>query len=100
MYLDVVAALDVTVTVPGEVLDPLRAALAAGDADAAGRCVPDELLDRFAFAGTPEHVAEKAAAVIAAGASRVEFGTPHGRTDTEGVELLGTHVLPALKELA
>ena len=100
MYLDVVAALDVTVTVPDEVLGPLRAALAAGEAEAAGRCVPDELLDRFAFAGTPEHVAEQAAAIAAAGASRVEFGTPHGRTDGEGVELLGRHVLPALKELA
>ncbi|MEO8887879.1 MAG: LLM class flavin-dependent oxidoreductase [Jatrophihabitantaceae bacterium] len=97
MYLDVVGALDVTVAIGDEVLGPVRTALAAGDAEAAGRCVPDELLDRFAFAGDPAAVAEHAAALFAAGASRVEFGTPHGRSDEHGVELIGRHVLPALR---
>jgi 5,10-methylenetetrahydromethanopterin reductase len=27
----------------------------------------------------------------------VEFGTPHGRTDEHGVELIGKWVLPALR---
>jgi 5,10-methylenetetrahydromethanopterin reductase len=99
MYLDVVAALDVTVTVPSEVLDPLRAALDAGDPAAAGRCIPDELLDRFALAGDPATIAAHAAALVEAGASRIEFGTPHGRSDQHGVELLGRHVLPVVKEL-
>ncbi|MEO9138663.1 MAG: LLM class flavin-dependent oxidoreductase [Jatrophihabitans sp.] len=98
MYLDVVAALDVTVTVPEDVLDPLRTALAQGDPEAAGRYVPDDLLDRFAFSGDPATVAEHALALMAAGASRIEFGTPHGRSDEHGIELLGTHVLPVLKE--
>jgi 5,10-methylenetetrahydromethanopterin reductase len=99
MYLDVVAALDVTVQVPDDVLVPLRAALASGDAEAAGRLIPDDVLDRFAFAGTPEQVATHAAALVDAGASRIEFGTPHGLTDAEGVELLGKRVLPALREV-
>jgi 5,10-methylenetetrahydromethanopterin reductase len=99
MYLDVVAALDVTVQVPDDVLVPLRAALASGDAEAAGRLIPDDVLDRFAFAGTPEQVATHAAALVAAGARRIEFGTPHGLTDAEGVELLGKRVLPALREV-
>jgi 5,10-methylenetetrahydromethanopterin reductase len=98
MYLDVVAALDVTVTVPPEVLDPLRAALGSGDAAAAGRCIPDELLDRFALAGDPARIAAHAVALVEAGASRIEFGTPHGRSDQHGVELLGRHVVPAVKE--
>lgn len=98
VYLDVVAPLDTTVTVPGSVLAPLRAALVRGDLDAAGRCIPDELLDRFTFAGTPTAVAEHAAAVFEAGASRVEFGSPHGRADLYGVELIGKQVLPALRE--
>jgi 5,10-methylenetetrahydromethanopterin reductase len=97
MYLDVVAQLDVTVTIPEFLLRPLRLALAAGDAEAAGRLIPDELLDRFCFAGDPTTVAEHAAGLFAAGASRVEFGTPHGRTDEYGVELLGKQVLPALR---
>ncbi len=98
MYLDVVAPLDATVEVPDEVLAPLRAALAAGDPAAAGRLVPDELLRRFAFAGDPAAVADHAARLLDAGAARIEFGTPHGRTDEHGIELIGKHVLPALKE--
>ncbi len=99
MYVDVVAAQDATLQVPDEVLDPMRAALATGDQEAAGRLVPDELLAKFAFCGTPEEVAEHAATVVSAGASRIEFGTPHGRRDDSGVELLGKRVLPALREL-
>jgi 5,10-methylenetetrahydromethanopterin reductase len=84
--------------VPDSVLVPLRAALVRGDADAAGRCIPDELLDRFTFTGQPAAVAEHVAAVFKAGASRVEFGSPHGRTDIYGVELIGKKVLPAVRE--
>lgn len=98
MYLDVVAHLDTTVTVPDSILVPLREALAREDTEAAGRLVPDELLDRFAFAGDPATVADHAAELFAAGASRVEFGTPHGHTDEHGVELIGKQVLPALRE--
>jgi 5,10-methylenetetrahydromethanopterin reductase len=58
--------------------------------------IPDELLARFAFAGRP--AAEHVAAVFEAGASRVEFGSPHGRTDVYGVELIGEKVLPAVRE--
>ncbi|WP_029136352.1 LLM class flavin-dependent oxidoreductase [Nakamurella lactea] len=97
MYLDVVARLDVTVTVPESVLGPLRQALSRGDAEAAGRLIPDAVMDRFSFAGDPATVAEHAAQLFAAGATRVEFGTPHGRTDEYGVELIGKQVLPALR---
>ena len=85
MYLDVVAELDPTVDVPAALLADVRAGSVAGDHEAAGRAIPDDILDRFAFSGTPEHVAGLANAVIAAGASRVEFGTPHGLTDAGGV---------------
>jgi 5,10-methylenetetrahydromethanopterin reductase len=33
-----------------------------------------------------------------AGAGRIYFGTPHGLTDADGVRLLGTRVLPLLRE--
>jgi 5,10-methylenetetrahydromethanopterin reductase len=100
MYLDVVAALDPTVEMPPGLLDRLRDLVAVGDHEAAGALVPDDLLDRFSFAGTPEDVAAQAARLFEAGASRVEFGTPHGLVDDRGVELLGSQVLPRLKELA
>lgn len=99
MYLDVVVALDATVEVASEVLAPMRAALAIGDTQAAGRLVPDEVLSKFAFAGTSDEVATHAATLIEAGATRIEFGTPHGTTDDGGIELLGKHVLPTLKDL-
>jgi 5,10-methylenetetrahydromethanopterin reductase len=71
MYLDVVRALDPTIH--GE-----------------------PRLEQFAIAGTPEEVAEHAANLYEAGAARVEFGTPTGRTTDEGVVLLCERVLPFL----
>lgn len=97
MYLDVVAALDPTVAVEPALLAKLHDRVAAGDRVGAGALVPRSLLDRFAFAGPPAEVAEHALAVLAAGADRIEFGTPHGLTDRAGVALLGEQVLPAVR---
>jgi 5,10-methylenetetrahydromethanopterin reductase len=82
MYLGVVAELDPTFPVDPELL---------------GREIPDDVLDRFAFAGTPEQVAAHAEAVFDAGAGRIDFGTPHGVPKQRGVELLCTQVLPRLR---
>ncbi len=96
-YLPVVTPLDPTVEVPTDLLRRMAALVTAGaDADAAA-LVPEDLLDRFAFSGTPAQVARQAQALFDAGASRVEFGTPHGFTDAGGVRLLGERVLPALR---
>ena len=51
-------------------------------------------LDRFVFAGTPDEVIRHAERAFAAGASRIEFGTPTGLTTARGVELLVERVLP------
>jgi 5,10-methylenetetrahydromethanopterin reductase len=79
MYLDIVGGLDATTEGP------------------AGGEISDEVLDRFAMAGTPEQVAEQAAALFEAGARRVEFGSPHGFTEEEGIRLLGERVIPRLR---
>jgi 5,10-methylenetetrahydromethanopterin reductase len=55
------------------------------------------MLAAFALAGTPEDIIEQTEALFAAGASRVEFGTPHGLSDDEGLRLLGERVLPAFR---
>ena len=47
------------------------------------------MLSKFVFVGTPDDLAEHATAVLAAGAARVEFGTPHGLSEAEGMRLLG-----------
>lgn len=97
MYIDVVADLDPTVSVDPESLERIRAALATGDHEAAGAGVSDGDLDRFAFSGSPDDVATQAAALFDAGASRVEFGTPHGLHPETGLELLGAKVIPMLR---
>jgi len=94
LYFPVVAGLDPTLEVPRRLIEDMRRLVDAGDREAAGELIPDELLDRLAFAGTPEEVARQAAALIDAGAARVEFGTPHGLSPRLGVELLAARVAP------
>ena len=97
LYLPVVAKLDPTVDLDPELLQRLSDAAARYDFDRAAALISDELLARFAFAGTPSAIAAHAHALFAAGADRVEFGTPHGRTPATGLRLLGEAVLPALR---
>lgn len=97
LYLPVIAALDPTLAIEPERLNRIRAAADAFDFERAGRDIPDDLLCRVAFAGTPSDVAEQAAALFDAGVRRVEFGTPHGLTTPKGLRLLGKEVLPALQ---
>jgi 5,10-methylenetetrahydromethanopterin reductase len=97
-YLAVVAELDPATELPAGFADRVRALVAEGQDEAAGGLIPDAVLDRFAFSGTPEHVAALAARVLEAGADRVDFGTPHGLDDDKGVALLGTEVLPLLRQ--
>ena len=97
LYLPVVAALDPTITLDPALVERLSAAAARYDFDSAAALISDDLLSRFAFAGTPDEVAEQAHALMAAGADRIEFGTPHGLSPETGLRLLGEKVLPLLK---
>jgi 5,10-methylenetetrahydromethanopterin reductase len=94
MYLAVVASLDVTLEDP-EWLARIRAH--GRDYAAISRDISDAMLERFAFAGTPDDVARQVHEVYTAGASRVEFGTPHGLEPRTGITLLGSAVLPELQ---
>ncbi|GAA1516947.1 hypothetical protein GCM10009677_57830 [Sphaerisporangium rubeum] len=97
MYLAVVADLDPVAGVPRDLVARVSSLVDDGRHEEAGRLVPDDVLDLFAFSGTPDQVAAQAQALIDAGVRRVEFGTPHGLTGDGGVDLLGTAVLPALR---
>ena len=44
-----------------------------------------------------ERVARLAGGRFHAGARRVEFGSPHGLTESEGIRVLGERVLPRLR---
>jgi 5,10-methylenetetrahydromethanopterin reductase len=96
MYLDVTAARDPTSALDPELLEALGTRIAAGDVDGAAGLVSDEMLDRFAFSGTPPQIADQAQALFEAGAGRVEFGSPHGLDERSGVELLAREVAPRL----
>jgi 5,10-methylenetetrahydromethanopterin reductase len=97
MYLAVVAELDPTVSLDPELVARIRALVAEGDDESAGALISDDVLDRFAFAGSPEQIAAHVEAVFDAGAGRVDFGTPHGMPERHGVELLCAEVLPRLR---
>jgi 5,10-methylenetetrahydromethanopterin reductase len=97
LYLPVIAALDPSLPIEPAQLERIRAAAAAYDFAAAARDISDELLRLVGFAGTPAEVAEQAMALYDAGATRVEFGTPHGLTEEVGLRLLGQAVLPRLR---
>jgi 5,10-methylenetetrahydromethanopterin reductase len=96
LYLPVVAPLDPSVT-DREWLDRITSAAGRGDYDAVARDISDEVLDRFAFAGDPSDVVRQVEAVAEGGATRVEFGTPHGVDPVRGIKLIGERVLPALR---
>ncbi|MHB8646852.1 MAG: LLM class flavin-dependent oxidoreductase [Thermomicrobiales bacterium] len=96
-YLPTVAGLDPTFSVDPELLARMETAGRRGDWHAAAALISDDLLRPFAFAGTPAEVIAHAETIFAAGASRIEFGTPHGLSDARGVQLLGETVLPALR---
>ena len=99
LYFEVVAGLDPFVTLDPELLERIGGLLKTKDFEEAGNLIPDELLDRFAFSGTPDDVARQAAEIIDAGAKRVEFDTPFGMTPDRGLAVLGGEVLPRIRSL-
>lgn len=97
LYLPVVAALDMTVELEETWRVEIGERAARGDYESAAQLITDELLKKFAFAGAPDEIAEQTHKLFQAGAARVEFGTPHGFSEEEGMRLLGERVLPGFK---
>jgi 5,10-methylenetetrahydromethanopterin reductase len=97
--LPAMAERDPTLSLEPMLVERIRRHLEHGAYGAAARLIDDDLLDCFAFSGTPSDVIAQAEALFDAGATRVEFGTPHGLRPEEGIQLLGERVLPALREV-
>lgn len=97
LYLPVVAPLDPTVQVEPELIERLKSLVEANDTETAAGLISDDLLDRFAFAGDHRDLIRQAEALYAAGAARIEFGTPHGLPSAAGIQMIGEKVLPALR---
>jgi 5,10-methylenetetrahydromethanopterin reductase len=98
MYVPIVAPLDPTLR-DAEWLARIAGPAARGDFSEVAELIPDEVLDRLAFAGSPADVARQVEDLVRAraGVTRVEFGTPHGLDALEGIRLLGEQVLPSFR---
>jgi 5,10-methylenetetrahydromethanopterin reductase len=96
LYLPVVAELDTSVTIESDRLHGIRAAMKQYDVDKAITYISDDLLTKFAFAGSPDEIIGQVLNLFAAGADRIEFGTPHGLNPENRLALLGEIVLPAV----
>lgn len=96
LYLPVVAALDPTVEIDPELLDRIEQSVRQNDRQGAAGLISDDILDLFAFAGNADDLIHKVMSIFEAGANRVEFGTPHGINQAEGIRILGENVIPAL----
>ncbi|MFN8375123.1 MAG: LLM class flavin-dependent oxidoreductase [Anaerolineae bacterium] len=97
LYLPVVAPLDVTLQVEPELITRLSELAHHKQFADAARLISDDLLERFAFAGNAADIIRQSERLFAAGASRIEFGTPHGLIPETGIRILGEKILPALQ---
>ncbi len=97
LYLPVVAGLDPTAAIEPPLTERLQVLANRGEWDAAARLISDDVLDRFAFSGSAHDLIEHANHLFAAGANRIEFGTPHGLDSANGIRILGQQVIPALR---
>lgn len=96
LYLPVVSRLDPTINVEPELAARVQEHVKKHNSDSAARLISDDLLDRFAFSGNAADIVHQAEALYAAGANRIEFGTPHGIVPANGIRILGEQVIPAL----
>jgi len=98
LYLPIVSKLDPTLAIDPELMRRVQSHVNAGEDEQAARLIPDSILDRFIFAGDPADIIEHCERLYAAGAQRIELGTPHGvREAATGIHLIGRHVIPALR---
>jgi len=98
LYLPIVAPLDITIEADPELSKRIRAFVNTQDLDSAANLISDDLLDRFAFSGSPADIILQCEALFSAGTRRIEFGTPHGMSSINGIQLIGEKVIPALRQ--
>ena len=98
LYMPIVSRLDPTLEIDPELMARVQAHVNAGEAEGAARLIPDDILDRFMFAGDPADIIAHCERLYAAGAQRIELGTPHGlREAATGIRLIGGKVIPGLR---
>ena len=100
LYMPIVSRLDPTLDIDPELMRRVQTCVQNGDDAGAARLIPDDIVDRFVFAGAPADIVNHCERLYDAGASRIELGTPHGVRDAaKGIRLIGEQVVPALSRL-
>lgn len=99
VYIDVIGDRDVTAGAQQYTaqIAGIKEAMGRGDKEGAIAHLSDDLLKLFAFVGTPEDIAKQALELYEAGATRIEFGPPHGEVELEGVRMLAEEVFPLIR---
>lgn len=98
LYMPVVSQLDPTVEIDPELMGRVQAYVNAGEDDLAADLIPDDILERFVFAGNADDIIRQCEKLFDAGARRIELGTPHGVSESAtGIHIIGKQVIPALK---
>ncbi len=99
LYMPIVSKLDPTLDIDPELMTRVQAHVNAGEDDDAARLIPDEILDRFIFAGNPADIITQCEGLYDAGAQRIELGTPHGvKQAATGIHLIGRKIIPAMQD--
>ncbi len=96
LYMPVVTQLDPTMEIAPDLSQRIQEAVHQQNESQIDALISDDLLAKFAFAGTLSDIIDHCERLFDAGTSRIEFGTPHGISSDKGIRLLGEQVLPAL----
>lgn len=99
LYMPIVSKLDPTLDIDPELMTRVQARVNADEDEDAARLIPDDILDRFIFAGNPMDIIAHCERLFDAGTQRIELGTPHGvKQAATGIHLIGEQVIPALSD--
>jgi 5,10-methylenetetrahydromethanopterin reductase len=97
VYLPVVVKMDSTIMLDPDHLKRIKTLVEQKNFDSAGKLISDDILEKLAFAGNVEDVVRQVESLFDVGVTRIEFGTPHGLKQQDGIKLIGEKILPRLK---
>ncbi len=99
LYMPIVSKLDPTIEIDPDLMNRVQTHVNAGEEELAAKLIPDDILERFVFAGNADDIIRQCEKLFDAGARRIELGTPHGVKDSAtGIHIIGQQVIPALKQ--
>ncbi len=84
--------------IPLDAAEKIREALVKRDWGKALSSVTPEMIEAFSICGTPETCVEKVEALFKLGITQFVAGSPLGPKVRESIDLLGSEVLPSLRE--